>query len=166
MAPFVRPSDRGSVLARRPTVKWPNPSVAVPDDDDEDFGMDTLSMTHSDGTREGNGDETSMEPWDLDDSQRRMKMFDEFANRTLLAEETDLMLKKFEAAEDVPFDRTYQRGRPVREFTQQVTKPYIGIVLLPGADLPEVNRLEQSSVLSKQPEQRDATWRVNTAGEM
>ncbi|QDS73362.1 hypothetical protein FKW77_007105 [Venturia effusa] len=39
----------------------------------------------------------------------------------------------------------------------------VGIAFLPGADRPEVNRLEQFDMTGKEPDQQDAMWRVNTA---
>jgi type II secretory pathway component PulL len=41
--------------------------------------------------------------------------------------------------------------------------PTVGLVFLPGADLPEVNRLEGHDMVESTPDQKDAIWRVNTA---
>lgn len=42
--------------------------------------------------------------------------------------------------------------------------PSVGLCFLPGANLPEVNRLEQYDMVDQAPHQLDATWRVNTTG--
>lgn len=104
--------------------------------------------------------------WDIDESQQRIRGYDEFANRLLLPDETTLMIKKFEKAEDIAFGRTYQLGKAIKAVPEDTFEPHVGIVLLPGADLPEVNRLEQAGMVSAVPDQKDAQWRVSTAGEM
>jgi hypothetical protein len=134
--PLIKASDPRAMIVRRRTNRKANPFITVEDGDIGDFGSDAMSTMYSDAGSETNGDYTDAgsSHWSVDLGQQRMKVFDEMATRTLLAE-TDLVLKRFEAAEDVPFNRTYQRGTPVREFAYHVVKPRIGIVLLSGYDL-------------------------------
>lgn len=92
------------------------------------------------------------------------QFYDDVANKRLQPEETALMIKKFEKRADVHFWRTYKFGKPVPDYESKKALPRVGLVFLPGADLPEVNRLEQTSMGDREPDQRDTYWRVNTAG--
>lgn len=108
---------------------------------------------------------------------------EEMAYKQLLPEETELLIRKFERAADIQFSRTYQMGKSVKSFALPTQAPQIGLVLLPGVDLTEVNRLEYAGMVSSSPDQRvynilckkgswvkfltrlqDAAWRVGTAG--
>ena len=111
-------------------------------------------MTGSDQTTSSNGDpskQVSASTWDLNMPQKeQIRSFNEFANRNLLPDETSLMIKQFERASDIQFHRTYQMGKAIREFLGSTHTPQIGLVVLPGADLPEVNRLEQTGMVRYQ----------------
>jgi hypothetical protein len=47
---------------------------------------------------------------------------------------------------------------------QDAIKPKVGITFLAGADTPQVNQLEEMSMTQIVPDQKDASWRVMTAG--
>lgn len=149
-------TDRGVVLRRRTgdgPVAFTSDDMA---DDDTQSSEDLFSLAPSDRLRTYGGDTSSQRmssSWDVE-PQQRMKGFDEIANRQLLPEETELMIRKFERAADIPFSRTYQMGRYVKTFPLPTRTPQIGLVVLPGADLPEVNRLEQAGMVSSSPDQR------------
>lgn len=154
-------TSKGVVLRRRANDgaglgPGPNPFIHEGmEEDDIESSEGLLSIAPSDRLG-SDGDSSSQRVsavWDLE-PQQRMKGFDEIANRQLLPEETELMIRKFERAADVPFSRTYQMGRYVREFTRTAPTPQIGLVLLPGANLPEVNRLEQAGMIDSSPDQR------------
>lgn len=136
------------------------------DDEDTQISEDLMSLTTSDPTEsvlsDGDGNPVST----VSVAPDRIHSFNEFANRNMLPEETDLMIKQFEISADVSFQRTYELGKYTRGFAGATHCPYIGLVLLPGGDLPEVNRLEQQGMVSSSPEQRNAVWRVNTAGSL
>ena len=57
-------------------------------------------------------------------------------------------------------------GVMMPEVDEQAPVPRIGLTFLPGADKPQVTRLEQISMAGLQPEQKDALWRVNTAASL
>ena len=166
--PPTKPTERGNVLIRRFSTNRPRRFVGSDDNDDLDDSSEILSSRSDyEETQSISDPSQALSPiWDIDETQQAIRGYDEFANKLLLPDETTLMIRKFQRAEDIAFGRVYQLGRPVSGFYGNVFRPNVGIVLLPGADLPEVNRREQAGMVSGVPDQRDALWRVNTAGEM
>ncbi len=76
------------------------------------------------------------------------------------------MDRKFRRQIDIPFSRAYRFGQALREDLPHTVVPIVGLVFLPGADLPEVTRLEGHDMLEESPDQRDARWRVSTAASL
>lgn len=164
----TRSTPRGNVLVRRFSTR-PKSYVGEADDNETTYsGEFTSSIPDSDETSIGNGDPTGADArlLDIDEAQQQILGYDQFANKLLLPDETTLMIRKFEKAEDIAFGVTYQLGKPITGLHEDTFEPQVGIVLLPGADLPEVNRLEGVGMVNAGPDQKDAQWRVNTAGEM
>jgi hypothetical protein len=80
-------------------------------------------------------------------------------------EDTALMIKRLEKAADTGLRRTYVDGQPVKHVNESAPILKVGLSYLPGADLPTVNRLEQTNMTTTRiPDQLDSLWRVNTAG--
>jgi hypothetical protein len=80
-------------------------------------------------------------------------------------EDTALMIKRLEKAADTGLRRTYVDGQPVKDVNESAPILKVGLSYLPGADLPTVNRLEQTNMTTtRSPDQLDSLWRVNTAG--
>lgn len=90
----------------------------------------------------------------------------DLANRMLPSKETELIVKQWERSADIGVQRTYMEGVPTPEVDEDAVVLRIGLTFLPGADKPQVNRLEQDYMAGpkKEPDQKDANWRVNTAG--
>lgn len=151
--PNTTMTDRGIVLRRRDANGPRAFTINDVDDDDTQSSEDLMSLAPSSRIADSAdaSNQRMSSTWDVESQQRR---FDEVANRQLLPEETDLMIRKFEQAADVAFSRTYQLGKFVRAFPNPTRMPQIGLVVLPGADLPEVNRLEQAGMVSSIPDQR------------
>ncbi|KAK0338071.1 hypothetical protein LTR02_002084 [Friedmanniomyces endolithicus] len=103
---------------------------------------------------------------DSDVFLERSRIFDDIANKHLQPSETDLMIQKFRRQIDIPFSRAYRFGQALREDLPHTVVPIVGLVFLPGADLPEVTRLEGHDMLEESPDQRDARWRVSTAASL
>ncbi|KAK1077307.1 hypothetical protein LTR33_008197 [Friedmanniomyces endolithicus] len=103
---------------------------------------------------------------DSDVFLERSRIFDDIANKHLQPSETDLMIQKFRRQIDIPFSRAYRFGQALREDLPHTVVPLVGLVFLPGADLPEVTRLEGHDMLEESPDQRDARWRVSTAASL
>ena len=91
-------------------------------------------------------------------------LWEEWANKSTPMENTDWMVKVLEKQADGRLRRTYMEGVPLNDVEESAITLNIGLTFLAGADKPQVNRLEEQSMSGKEPNQRDATWRVNTAG--
>ena len=91
-------------------------------------------------------------------------LWEEWANKSTPMEDSDWMVKVLEKQADGKLRRTYMEGVPLNDVQESAITLNVGLTFLAGADKPQVNRLEEQSMTSKQPNQRDATWRVNTAG--
>lgn len=158
------PSDRTALVSRRLSMRS-NRRLAIPDYTDEDevgISEDLMSRTSSDRaeTIVSDSGETSAALAD------RMRSLDEFATRHQTPEETQILVQQLEKSQDVPFTRTYRLGQCIPEFEGSAHSPHVGLVILRGADLPEVNRLEQQGMVSQVPEQRTNLYRVNVAGSL
>jgi hypothetical protein len=80
-------------------------------------------------------------------------------------EDPALMIKRLEKAADHGLRRTYVDGQPVKDVNENAPILKVGLSYLPGADVPTVNRLEQTNMMTnRSPDQLDSLWRVNTAG--
>lgn len=136
-------------------------------DDDEDAPDDTQSITTSKSveyaTKSSFSDSGHDNGPSLDMFTERSRGFDDMANKHLRSSDTALMITSFEKQTDIQFSRTYILGHPIKESLPGTVEPQVGLVFLPGADMPEVNRLEQDDIVNGQPDQKDALWRVNTA---
>ena len=91
-------------------------------------------------------------------------LFEDLANKAMPPEYTEHMVKMLEKRADANVQRTYVGGVPLTEVQNSAIVLKVGLTFLPGADLAQVNRLEQFSMNDENPDQKDATWRVNTAG--
>ncbi|KAF7198174.1 hypothetical protein HII31_00530 [Pseudocercospora fuligena] len=94
----------------------------------------------------------------------RQDFFDDVTNKALLPESTSQWLTRFEKGEDVHIQQTFIKAK--RAQFRLAPTPLVGLVVLPGADKPTVARLEESNMTDKRPDQRDSTYRVNTAGSL
>jgi hypothetical protein len=98
--------------------------------------------------------------------QANTQVWEEIANKLLPPEESELMLKRFEKSVDERIRRTYVEGVMLRDVDENAAVPRIGLTFLPGADKPQVTRLEQISMAGQEPDQKEAIWRVNTAASL
>lgn len=94
----------------------------------------------------------------------KSEVLDVMINKLLPPEETDFMVRNLEKEADEPIRRTYSRGVPLAEVQESAIVLRVGLTFLPGADKPQVNRLEETNMAGREPHQKDASWRVNTAG--
>ena len=91
-------------------------------------------------------------------------LFEDLANKSMPPEYPEHMVRLLEKGADAHVQRTYVGGVPLTEVQDSAVVLKVGLTFLPGADLAQVNRLEQFSMNDEDPHQKDATWRVNTAG--
>ena len=90
----------------------------------------------------------------------------DYTNKTLETEQIDFMMQQLEMKADPRLRRTYTNGRPIEEVLPSAPVLTVGLTFLPGADKPQVNRSEQINMEGKEADQKDALWRVNTAGSL
>ena len=76
------------------------------------------------------------------------------------------MVQQLEKKADPRLRRTYTNGKALEEVIESAPVLKVGLVFLPGADKPQVNRSEQISMEGKEADQKDALWRVATAGSL
>lgn len=96
--------------------------------------------------------------------QANKTLWEEWANKSTPTEDSEWMVKVLEKQADGRLRRTYMEGVPLNDVEESAITLNVGLTFLAGADKPQVNRLEEQSMSSKEPNQKDATWRVNTAG--
>jgi hypothetical protein len=98
--------------------------------------------------------------------QANVQVYEDIANKNLPPDQSALMLKRFEKRADENVRRTYMEGVMMPEIDDSAPVPKIGLTFLPGADKPQVTKLEQVAMSGEEPEQKDAIWRVNTAASL
>lgn len=90
----------------------------------------------------------------------------DYTNKTVGPEQTDFMIRQLEKKADPRLRRTYSNGLALEEVLDSAPVLTVGLTFLPGADKPQVNRSEQIYMEGKEADQKDALWRVNTAGSL
>ena len=95
--------------------------------------------------------------------QTRNRLWEDMANKMVPPEDSEMMIARLERGADGPIQRTYVEGLARDVVNETGVFLRIGLTFLPGANKPEVNRLEQINMAGKEPDQKDALWRVNTA---
>ncbi len=98
--------------------------------------------------------------------EANLQVWEDIANKLLPPEESEMMLKRLEKRADERVKRTYIEGQPMSDVDGNAATPRIGLTFLPGADKPQVTRLEQIGMAGLEPDQKDALWRVNTAASL
>ena len=81
--------------------------------------------------------------------QVRNNWLEDMTNKLLPPEETDVMVQRLVKQADEQFKRTYVRGVPAGEVDESAVVLRVGLPFLPGADKPQVNRLEQTYMTGK-----------------
>jgi len=91
-------------------------------------------------------------------------VMEDISNKTMPPEETDMMIKRLEKRADSRQQRSYVAGEPMAEVLPEAVVLRVGLTFLAGADKPQVTRYEERDMAGGKPDQKDASWRVNTAG--
>ena len=76
------------------------------------------------------------------------------------------MIQQLERKADPRLRQTYANGLALEEALDSAPTLTVGLTFLPGADKPQVNRSEQINMEGKDADQKDAAWRVATAGSL
>ncbi|ERF72767.1 hypothetical protein EPUS_09414 [Endocarpon pusillum Z07020] len=90
----------------------------------------------------------------------------DYTNKTLTPEQTDFMIQQLEKQADPRLQRTYVNGLAIERVISSAPVLSVGLKFLRGADKAQVNRSEQIDMEGKIPDQKDALWRVDTAGSL
>ena len=90
----------------------------------------------------------------------------DYNNKSLAPEQTDFMIKQLEKQADPRLRQTYANGLALEDVIESAPVLTVGLKFLPGADKPQVNRTEQINMEGKEADQKDAHWRVATAGSL
>lgn len=100
------------------------------------------------------------------EGMRRTKdiIYEQIANNQFPMEESESIVRCLEIRSDVCVRQTYSDGKRVSELSETALIPRVGLTFMPGADTPQVNRMEQIGMACTTPDQKSASWRVNTAG--
>jgi hypothetical protein len=91
-------------------------------------------------------------------------IYEQIADNQFPMEETEFVVRCFGKRADASARQTYVDGKRVNEVSEAAITPRIGMTFMAGADTPQVNRMEQVGMARKNPDQKSANWRVNTAG--
>jgi hypothetical protein len=76
----------------------------------------------------------------------------------------DSLISPLEGIIDGALQFTYHDGTRLAQVREDAIKPKVGLAFLAGADTPQVNQMEELSMTQHTPDQKDASWRVMTAG--
>ncbi|KAM0797109.1 hypothetical protein BDR22DRAFT_824619 [Usnea florida] len=127
-------------------------------------GIESLTITgHHDGDIAIGRTRTHRHPNAL---KAKNDAYVDYTNKTLVPEQTDFMIQQLERKADPRLRRTYENGVPLDEVVPSAPVLTVGLTFLPGADKPQVNRSEQTNMEGKDVDQKDANWRVATAGSL
>lgn len=91
-------------------------------------------------------------------------IYEQIASNQFPLGESDYIIPSLEKRADTSVRQTYYDGKRVNEILETAVIPKIGITFMAGADAPQVNRMEQVGMKENAPDQKNAIWRVNTAG--
>ena len=140
---------------------WPGESQSVIN------GMERTTMTDSEEANIGNVRVGRMRSHRHNGALKaKTDAYVDYANKTLGPEQLDFMVQQLEKKADPRLRRTYTNGKPLEEVIDSAPVLTVGLVFLPGADKPQVNRSEQFAMEGKEADQKDALWRVATAGSL
>jgi hypothetical protein len=153
-----------AVISQRNSVSN-TPSQQVMDDDlASEFSGSIPSNEHSNGTGNGHNTGRELAVQDQGTQYHKEHILQELAEKQFPPEDSELIVKAFEKTYIGHSRATYYDGIRIQEASDGVIEPRIGITFMPGADTPQVNMMEQIDMTQKTPDQKDARWRVNTAG--
>ncbi|KAI9775615.1 MAG: hypothetical protein M1839_001016 [Geoglossum umbratile] len=121
-----------------------------------DFAPPSSEVSLNDGALVTNDDRESFRMKDL--------IYEEIANRHFPP--TDIVLKVMGRREDEGVRMTFINGHRAAEVSESAPVAKVGITFMAGADEPQVNRMEETGMGGRGPDQKDSKWRVHTAGSL
>lgn len=153
---------------RQPFLPYATMDKAYPFDRDFYSSMPSTM----DGIEVANGRNADMSTGEVELLTRRHEgmqrtkdiIYEQIAKNQFPMEESEFIVRCFGKRADTSARQTYVDGKRLSEVSETAVTPRIGMTFMAGADTPQVNRMEQVGMASKTPDQKSATWRVNTAG--
>ena len=132
-------------------------------DSDDDNSIGTSTSSHAlIPRRQASGAMPYRDRRDL--VKAKDQVWELLANKMLPPEESELMVKRLEKKADERTRRTYVEGLPTPHVYEPAIVLTVGLTFMPGADKPQVTKFEQGSMTPGPPDQKNALWRLNTAG--
>lgn len=104
------------------------------------------------------------EQHDYEFRDQQEDLLERLSNHYAPYEGYDLLIKTFEKTINGSVKATFQDGTRLAVVREEAVRPTVGLTFLPGADTPQVNQMEEIQMTQITPDQKDASWRVNTAG--
>lgn len=98
--------------------------------------------------------------------QAKNRLSDRLANESMPPEISEDIVKRLEKHTDKGFRRSYREGSALLRVQDSALVLKIAFTFLPGRDRLQVNYSEQTNIMGKEPDQKDANWRVNTAASL
>ena len=168
LLPLERTSARFSFSLRRRPLQYVNMGDCSRDRDATHSPISTVNgpeAVSDPGTIDANyGEGEIVGQADVGLQISKEQIYEDLASKQNPLEEYDLILHQFEKTADGKVRASYFNGIRAQEVTEGAVEPKIGITFMAGADTPQVNRMEQIGMTQGVPDQKSATWRVNTAG--
>ncbi|KAI9892058.1 MAG: hypothetical protein M1814_001763 [Vezdaea aestivalis] len=97
-------------------------------------------------------------------------VYEEITNKQVPPAQSLAVLRKLERQENPNFQATFRGGACITTPGDDIDPRYptlsVAFTFMAGADLPQINRVEQVGMEQKAPDQKTPQWRVNTAGSL
>lgn len=91
-------------------------------------------------------------------------IYEQLANKQYPSDPSEFILRNFERSADGRVRATFYDGIRAREVSENAIEPKVGMTFMAGPNAAQVNQQEQIGMTQGSPDQKDAMWRVNTAG--
>jgi hypothetical protein len=128
--------------------------------------LSSLEVVSANATEASIGEGDLVGQRDLGLQHSKERIYEELANKQFPLEESALIVRQFEKSADRNIRATFFNGVRAQEVSDDAIEPRVGLTFMAGADTPQVNRMEQIGMTQGKPDQKTATWRVNTAGSL
>jgi hypothetical protein len=92
-----------------------------------------------------------------------MEVYRGMSDRFITEENVEIILRRFRRHSGMGAQRSIVNGVPAAEIVESAPVLRVGLSLLDGSNTARVTRIEQTNMMNREPEQRSAEWRVNTA---
>lgn len=95
-----------------------------------------------------------------------MEVYRGMSDRFITEEKAELILRRLRRHGSMGARRSIVNGVPSAEIIESAPVLKVGLSLLEGSHTARVTRIEQTNMMKREPEQRSAEWRINTAAQL